>query len=147
MRAILFSVLTLIGSISFGTPDSFDIVTAVVKTYMNIVKEEYKSCTYSDQDGRPAKAVLYKMPKVYCGAVSFGADIPKALCDAYVNCTAPERGSLTFHARCFSLDGVTCPSAIACRDGAGIEAYDTATSGPAGRDIIDQKGTQDGSAK
>ncbi len=118
----------------------------VTPDVLAILQKEYSACSYTDEAGNPLAAQIYKIPSVNCGAVSVAAKPPKGICDDYVSCAAPGRPDVSFHVRCFSLDGVTCPSARDCRDAIGLESYD-ASSSSGNRLMLDQKGTKNGTVK
>ena len=116
-----------------------------MKNTRSIIKRDYLSCRYTDSLGQLTKAQIFQMPVVSCG-VSLAAKIPKAICETNVTCAAATKPDVTFKTRCYSMDGKTCPTAIECRDGDGLEVYDSIEE-IAGKLVIEQKGVSSGTSK
>lgn len=97
-----------------------------------IITNIYTDCKFISKN-------KYKLPTPNCGGFSVGAKKPN-LIDAKITCSGSRYApTLTFKSLCFSYDDKE-PSALECRDGAGLDSYDKIAPNEFGyREVSDVK--------
>lgn len=109
--------------LQFATPKA---QARLTEAEVKMIKETYTHCDYVDPVGRPNNIPdIYKIPTDNCAGVSFCTKPKKGLCENRILCSGPKQPiTISFYARCFSDDGISCLSAVACRDAVGLDAYE-----------------------